>query len=110
MFSKKKNFLFDKINQCISLTSYLNKLTPANFALSFMYCPFKNVLKTSLDDQIINYLNLNRAVGSLFFVGWLSKIVEHRGWLTTKNLRLHWLKYPKTVPRNQKTVFEPGNK
>ena len=44
MFSKKKN-LFDKINQYISLPSYLNKLTPANLALSFMYCPFKKCFK-----------------------------------------------------------------
>ena len=33
--------------------------------------------------------------------GELSKNIDHHGWSTVKNLKLHWLKRPKAVPKKR---------
>ena len=38
---------------------------------------------------------------SFFMGGELSKNVNYNGWPTAKNLKLHWLKSPKTVPKKR---------
>ena len=41
------------------------------------------------------------AIGSFCMVRGLSKNDDHQGWPTTKNLRRHWLKLSKAVPKKR---------